>query len=322
MTGSKNTSSKLCIFRTTAKSNVFSTFRYSFAYQHTVSKLGAKDVALKMLSVPIGGETMSGAGVVTATGSGVSGLAVDDVVVATKPLGAYRSVAKIPAASVLKVPAPVPAEYAGLLGAPCTAAKLLEGVTAGEVVVQSGAETLVGQAVVQIAKAKGIRVVSIVTSQPDEVEIIDLLKSIGGAENIVVPDHYALSWRFQELISDVSAPSLCIHYTAPLDDDSLSGATTGSVSSLKAVVEKASAEDLTKLKVTSLLNKLCDKSVTYAAGVEGMVADGGVLGEISGMINKNELALWLEAYPVEDFEYASAKYAAPYPGYRFPVMKF
>ena len=87
-------------------------------------------------------------------------------------------------------------------------------------------------------------------------------------------------------------------------------------------MEKASAEDLTKLKVTSLLNKLCDKSVTYAAGVEGMVADGGVLGDISGMINKNELALWLEAYPVEDFEYASAKYAAPYPGYRFPVMKF
>jgi NADPH:quinone reductase-like Zn-dependent oxidoreductase len=290
-----------------------------------VSKLGAQDVAVKMAASPIGAAEMSGAGVVMATGSGVKGLSVDDLVVAKAPLGAFREVAKVPAASLAKVPSTVPVEYAGVLGAPCTAAKLLEGVAAGSVVVQSGAETLVGQAVVQIAKAKGIRVVSIVSTNPDEEEVVDLLKAIGGAADIVVPDHYAVSWRFKALLSDVPAPSLAIHYAAPLEDESLAGAAEGkgaTISSLKTVVEKASPEDLTKLKITSMLKSMAGKSVTYGAGVEGTVAEEAAVDEVSAMISQNQLALWLESYPTEDFDYVSKKAEGAFPGYRALVLKF
>ena len=77
--------------------------------------------------------------------------------------------AKAKESALAKVPAGIPVEYAGLSGAPCKAAGLLTGLKAGDVVVQSGADTLVGQSVVQMAKAKGITSVSIVPSCPDQV---------------------------------------------------------------------------------------------------------------------------------------------------------
>ena len=77
----------------------------------------------------------------------------------------------VDAGSVVKVPQGVPAVYAGVLAAPVTAARLLAGVSAGEVVVQSGACSLVGQAVVQLAKAKGIVTVNVVQGGTDEEEV-------------------------------------------------------------------------------------------------------------------------------------------------------
>ena len=127
------------------------------------------------------------------------------------------------------------------------------------------------------------------------------------------------------LLADVPAPSLAIHHAAPLEDASLAGAVEGkgaSVSSLKTVVEKASAADLKKLKITSLLNGLCGKSVSYGSGEEGTVANDAAVDEVSAMIGNNQLNLWLESYPPEDFEYVTKKASGPAPGYRALVMKF
>merc|ERR1740130_1137758 len=104
-----------------------------------VGSLGASEVAVKMMAAPLGAKSMRGCGVVTGVGSGVSGIAVDDLVVAKSGLGAFRPVAKASASALAKVPAGIPVEYAGLIGAPCKAAGLLKGLKAGDVVVQSGA---------------------------------------------------------------------------------------------------------------------------------------------------------------------------------------
>ena len=94
------------------------------------------------------------------------------------------------------------------------------------------------------------------------------------------------------------------------------------ISSLKTVVEKASPEDLTKLKITSMLKSMAGKSVTYGAGVEGTVAEEAAVDEVSAMISQNQLALWLESYPTEDFDYVSKKAEGAFPGYRALVLKF
>lgn len=208
---------------------------------------------------------------------------MDDLVVAKSGLGAFRPVAKASASALAKVPAGIPVEYAGLIGAPCKAAGLLKGLKAGDVVVQSGADTLVGQSVVQMAKAAGITTISIVPSCPDQETVINILQTLGG--DIVVPEQYALTWRFTRLLSDVPAPALAINYVASSTPEVPAAGTKPS--KLRALVESASPDDLTKIKVAMLTAKMASTTVTYGeadaygdetAAEVSFVCVGGVAG--------------------------------------------
>ena len=63
----------------------------------------------------------------------------------------------------------------------------------------------------------------------------------------MVPEQYALSWRFTRLLSDVPAPALAINYIASSTPEVPAAKT--SASKLRALVEETSADDLTKIKV-------------------------------------------------------------------------
>jgi NADPH:quinone reductase-like Zn-dependent oxidoreductase len=251
-------------------------------------------------------------------------LAVDDVVVSPGSLGAFRPVANVPAASLFKVPVGLPAEYASVLDAPCTAAALLKGVKAGEVVVQSGADTLVGHAVVQLAKAKGVRTINVVKTSPDEAEMVDLLKSLGG--DVVAPGFYALSPKFHALVADMPKPVLAITYAGPLDDASLAAkvAAAGSaVSKLRPLVAAASASDLAALKVQATVASLASATASHGPLAPAAVAWGAdEVAEVTNMIKAEDLALWVEKYPLVDLEYASKKATERYPGFRAMVLNF
>jgi hypothetical protein len=227
---------------------------------------------------------MSGMGVVAAVGSGVKGLSVNDMVVSKGSLGGFRAMAKAPAASFVKVPANVPAEYAGVLSSAATASLLLKGVAAGDVVVQSGASSLVGQAVVQLARAKGIVTVSVVAPSTDEEDMVGLLKSLGG--DVVVPSAYphCSSWRFKALLADLPAPALAITFEDAMDDQGLAAkakAAAGSVSKLRAALDGASKADVNKLKVLGsrapVYVCLFDwfLALTHANSCHDLVAGGG-----------------------------------------------
>jgi len=294
-----------------------------------VSKLGASDVALKMVAAPITvAGTMSGVGVVTAVGAKVNGLSVDDMVISKAGLGAFREVVKTPSSSVLKVPSGVPPEYASLLAAPCTAAQLLARVQPGQVVVQSGACSAVGQALVQIAKAKGIVTVSVVDVSSDESTMVDLLKSLGG--DVVVPPRYAAGPLFKQLIADLPPPSLAIHFASGLENPALLPFPSGGMSKLRGLVESASPNDLFKLKIANVLNSIAKISVSHgplasAAGngvSDDWHADEGIVIEVCDMLANKQLDLWVENFPVEDLGFASAAAAAPFPGFRLPLLKF
>lgn len=104
-------------------------------------------------------------GLVTAIGDDAAGplgpLAVGDEVVAFRVSGGYAQELVVPASSVLPKPAALGWEgAAGLLLAGTTAVHLLDatGVTAGETVLVHGASGAVGSLVVQLARARGARV--------------------------------------------------------------------------------------------------------------------------------------------------------------------
>lgn len=252
------------------------------------------------------------------------------MVVSKKSFGAFREVVKSSSSAVLKVPSGVPPEYASLLAAPCTAAQLLASVKPGQVVVQSGACSAVGQALVQIAKAKGIITVSVVDVSTEENAMVDLLKNLGG--DVVVSPQYATGPRFKHLISDLPAPALAVHFASGLENPALlplpSG--TGSVAKLRKLVESASTNDLLKIKISNVLMSLAKTSVSHgplasAAGnaVSGeWHADEGIVSDVCSMLANKQLDLWVENFPVEDLGYASAAAAAPFPGFRLPLLNF
>jgi len=78
-----------------------------------------------------------------------------------------------------------------------------------DVIIQNGGNSIVGQSVIQIAKSKGIKTISIIRKRPDEAEIIERLKMVGG--DIVVTEEYANSFPMQRLISDLQKPKLALN---------------------------------------------------------------------------------------------------------------
>jgi NADPH2:quinone reductase len=108
------------------------------------------------------------AGVVTAVGDGVEGVAVGDRVLSSLGLGAFTSHVVLPARAVARVPDGVPLATAAALGQSyCTAWFALTRrvqVTAGDQVLVLGAGGGVGLAAIDVAKALGARVVAAASS--------------------------------------------------------------------------------------------------------------------------------------------------------------
>lgn len=144
-----------------------------------------KDAApLEFPAVP-GNET---AGVVEAVGPGVEGVAVGDEVIWTGFAGGYRQTANVKAAALTAKPASIDFDQAASLpvaGGTAYSAVQQVGVDVGDTVLVHGAAGGVGSAAVQIAKARGAKVIG-TASEANH----DYLRSIG-AEPIVYSEGLA-----------------------------------------------------------------------------------------------------------------------------------
>jgi NADPH:quinone reductase-like Zn-dependent oxidoreductase len=123
------------------------------------------------LPVAIGYEV---AGVVSATGAAVTGLAVGDEVLAFRISGGYASAVNVPVADVLAKPATLGfAEAANLLLAGSTAADMLRAarVASGDTVLLHGASGAVGVSVLQQARMLGATVVG--TASPGRFDVVE-----------------------------------------------------------------------------------------------------------------------------------------------------
>lgn len=128
------------------------------------------------------------AGVIEAVGPGVEGLAVGDEVIWYGFTGGFRQQANVAAATLTAKPASIDFEQAASLPvAGGTAYALVHqlGIGAGDTVLVHGAAGGVGSAAVQIAKARGARVIG-TASEPHH----EYLRSIG-AEPVIYGDRLA-----------------------------------------------------------------------------------------------------------------------------------
>lgn len=157
----------------------------------------------------------SGVAEVLSVGSGVKGFAPGDwVVPARARIGTWRSGGVVVKEDdVIALPSgskDVPVEHAALATmATCAASRLLDGfvaLTKGDVIVQSGAATPIGQAVIQIAAERGLRTISFVEHTDRYAQTVERLKALGGT--IVVSQRFASNSAMREAAADLPAPKL------------------------------------------------------------------------------------------------------------------
>ncbi|XP_043850793.1 enoyl-[acyl-carrier-protein] reductase, mitochondrial [Dromiciops gliroides] len=173
--------------------------------------LGKSDVRVKMLAAPVNPADINmiqgtysiipelpavggneGVGQVLEVGGAVTGLKPGDwVIPADSALGTWRTEAVINEEALVGVPSDIPLLCAATLSVnPCTAYRMLsdfEQLRPGDSVIQNAANSGVGQAVIQIAAALGLRTINVVRDRPDLQKLTDRLKGLG-AEYVFTED--------------------------------------------------------------------------------------------------------------------------------------
>ena len=163
-----------------------------------VAEPGADEALVRLLAAPInpadlnviegkyplrpalpGVPGVEGAGVVEAVGPDVQNLRAGDRVLLPHGYGTWREAGVVKAENLVALPPEIPAEQAAMLRInPATALRMLRDFTelkTGDWILQNAANSAVGHAVIQLARAHGWRTVNVVR----RAELIDELKAAG-----------------------------------------------------------------------------------------------------------------------------------------------
>lgn len=199
-------------------------------------KIGDAQVHVKMLAAPINPADMNmvegvygvqpklpavaggeGVGVVQKVGTQVKGLKTGDWVIpasAASGFGTWQQEVVSDATLLQKVPNDIPVPYAATIGVnPCTAYRMLRDFVSlkpGDVIIQNGANSMVGLCVIQMARELGVKTINIVRSdRPDIERTLSMLANFGG--DINVPDSYVNTSGFHEILSELPPVKLALN---------------------------------------------------------------------------------------------------------------
>lgn len=144
-------------------------------------------------------------------------LLLDSLISSSQPgLGTWREVGVLSVADLTTVPASLKVEQAATLWSGALAAlRIFEDFNPTGSIVINGAETAVGQALVQMAAYRGLSTVCIVADDlPDIAPVVEGLKYLGGT--VVVTESYPIN-QLKELVSDISKPALGVNICVSLE---------------------------------------------------------------------------------------------------------
>uniref|UniRef100_A0A8D0FVR0 Enoyl-[acyl-carrier-protein] reductase, mitochondrial n=1 Tax=Strix occidentalis caurina TaxID=311401 RepID=A0A8D0FVR0_STROC len=198
-----------------------------------VAELGDSDVHVKMLAAPINPADINmiqgtyaivsplpavggneGVGEVLEVGCRVAALKPGDrVIPAVTGLGTWRTRGVFPEETLLKVPGDIPVLSAATLSVnPCTAYRMLadfETLAPGDSVIQNAANSSVGQAVIQIAKASGIKTINVVRDRPDLPKLVERLMALGADH--VITEEMLRKPEMKDIFKSIPKPRLALN---------------------------------------------------------------------------------------------------------------
>lgn len=301
-------------------------------HAQTSEAVAATQVKLKMLAAPINPSDINmvegtyaikspfpavggneGVAEVMEVGSGVKGLKVGDwVIPAVAGLGTWRQRLVTDERNLIRVANDIPVPYAATIGVnPCTAYRLLHDFVSlkpGDVIIQNGANSMVGLAVIQIAREKGVRTINVVRADRPEIDtVLRLLSNLGGDINI--PDNYLHSNGFHEILRDLPPVKLglnCVGGEGATDlARSLSAGGTMVTYGGMAKKPLRIPYDLLAYKQLQLTGFwMAHWNMTQSAQDRAAMLD-----EISDLIRTNRLTFFFSMHDLDDFHHALKVYS-------------
>lgn len=196
-------------------------------------ELGHSGVYVKMLAAPVNPADINmiqgtyallpdlpavggneGVGQVVEIGSHVTSLKPGDWVIPTDAaFGTWRTDAVFNEDTLVKLPRDIPLLCAANLSVnPCTAYRMLidfETLGPGDSIIQNGANSSVGQAVIQIAAALGIKTINVIRNRPNLQELVHRLKSLGADH--VITEEMLRQPEMQDIFKKVPKPRLALN---------------------------------------------------------------------------------------------------------------
>ncbi|XP_066573833.1 enoyl-[acyl-carrier-protein] reductase, mitochondrial isoform X2 [Amia ocellicauda] len=198
-----------------------------------LSAPGERAVLVKMLAAPINPSDINmvqgtyailpalpavggneGVGQVLEVGSRVTSLKPGDWVIPRDAgLGTWRTAAVCPEEALIAVPNDIPLLSAATLGVnPCTALRMLldfETLNPGDSLIQNAANSGVGQAVIQIAAARGVRTINVVRHRPELHSLSERLQALG-ADHVLTEEALRRP-EMKELFKKCPRPRLALN---------------------------------------------------------------------------------------------------------------
>ncbi|XP_059724725.1 enoyl-[acyl-carrier-protein] reductase, mitochondrial isoform X3 [Haemorhous mexicanus] len=155
-----------------------------------------------------------GVGEVLEVGRHVTALKPGDwVIPADAGLGTWRTRGVFPEKMLLKVPSDIPMLCAATLSVnPCTAFRLLadfESLAPGDSIIQNAANSGVGQAVIQIARASGIKTINVVRDRPDLPTLVERLMALGADH--VITEEMLRKPEMKDIFKSIPRPRLALN---------------------------------------------------------------------------------------------------------------
>ncbi|KAJ3193047.1 mitochondrial 2-enoyl thioester reductase [Irineochytrium annulatum] len=138
----------------------------------------------------------------------------DWVVPKTNGFGTWRVLANAEEGDVIKVDSRgASAVSVGSVSVnPCTAYRMLKDfvkLSSGDIIIQNGANSAVGQAVIQLAHAWGLKTVNVVRDRPDLASLENELKDLGA--DVIVTEDSSRQWAGKIKSLNSGAPKLALN---------------------------------------------------------------------------------------------------------------
>jgi trans-2-enoyl-CoA reductase len=194
-----------------------------------------------------------------------------------------------------------------------TAYRLLRdfGALPGDVIIQNGANSMVGLAVIQMAKLMGIKTINIVRSdRPNVTDVLRMIETLGGDVNIT--DDQINTVEFREILADLPPCKLAFNCIGGEH-------TTEMIRCLDTNATVVTYGGMSKKPLTIPFDILASKQLQVKGfwmanwyETNGITAKTDMMNDIVDLIRNKQLTFFYEVHDFDDFHHALDISTRPY----------